>query len=166
MEWNFHLSSKLYKWSVTSSFTDLIFRSYHRMSHLCRSGHRRFRLCSKKNSERKKYNKRNKPPTLPVSNDADSVLKISLPIELLSFSVSIPLEAFLDSPANSLTTLKSRLVAAKVISQGWYFVMLQFEPFSGHVYPIIVCVHRLIDLFRRYILSMIDYNIISMCYLF
>lgn len=84
-----------------------------------RSGHQRFRLSSKKNAERKKYNQ--EPSSLPVSiplNNAISVFKVSSPIELLSFKVSIPRELFLDSPANSVDTLKSRLVAAEAIPDG------------------------------------------------
>ena len=94
----------------------------YRMSQSHRSGHRRFRLSSKKNAESSL-----KPSTLPVSiplSDAVSVFKVSLPIDLLLFNVSIPLEAFLDSPANSLDTLKSRLVAAKAIPPG---LSLQFN---------------------------------------
>ena len=106
----------------------------YRMSQTHRSGHRRFRLSSKKNAERKKYSL--KPSTLPVSiplSDAVSVFKVSLPIDLLSFNVSIPLEAFLDSPANSLGTLKSRLVAAKAIPPG---LSLQF---NDHACVMCVC---------------------------
>ena len=78
-----------------------------------------FRLSSKKNGERKKYIQRHS--TLPVSiplSDAVSVFKVSLPIDLLSFNVSLPLKAFLDLPANSLDILNMRLVAAKAIPPG------------------------------------------------
>ena len=91
----------------------------YRMSHFHRTGHRRFRLSCKKNAERRKYSQR--PSTLPVSiplSDEISVYKVSLPINLLSFNVSLPLKAFLDLPANSLDSLQARLVAAKAIPQG------------------------------------------------
>ena len=91
----------------------------YRMSHFHRTGHQRFRLSSKKNAERKNYSQR--PSALPVSiplSDEISVHKVSLPINLLSFNVSLPLKASLDLPANSLETLQARLVAAKAIPQG------------------------------------------------
>ena len=103
----------------------------YRMSHFHRTGHRRFRLSSKKNEERKKYIQRHS--TLPVSiplSDTVSVFKVSLPIDLLSFNVSLPLKAFLDLPANSLDILNTRLVAAKAIPPGlslWIMWHLHFQ---------------------------------------
>ena len=90
-----------------------------------RIGHRRLRLCSKKNAERKKFSL--KHSTLPVSiplSDAISVFKISLPIDLLSFNISLPVEAFLASPASSLDTLKARLAAiyTEAIPPGLLFI--------------------------------------------
>ena len=84
-----------------------------------------------------------KPVSIPL-NDAVSVFKVSLPIELLSFNVCIPLEAFLDSPANSLATLKSRLVATKAIPQGLFSYDLNY-----------ISVHFTCDV--NYILCSLDY---------
>ena len=94
----------------------------YRMSHSYRSGHRRFRHSSKKNSERKKYNIIKKPSYSPCLHFSHwhcfSVLKVSIPIHLLSFNVSLPLKAFLESHADCLGTLKSRLAVLKAIPLG------------------------------------------------
>ena len=100
-----------------------------------RIGHRRLRLCSKKNAERKKFSL--KHSTLPVSiplSDAISVFKISLPIDLLSFNISLPVEAFLASPASSLDTLKARLAATEAIPPGLLFICIHA--------CVIVCMHN------------------------
>ncbi len=84
-----------------------------------RIGHRKFRLCTKKNAERKRSSQKSFP--LPVSiplSDAVSVLRVSLPIELLSFGVSIPIEAFLDSLMKTPRTLRSRVTAVNAVPPG------------------------------------------------
>ena len=66
-----------------------------RPRHFHSTGHRRFRLSSKKNAE--KYSQR--ASTLLVSillSDAISVFKVSLPIDLLLFNIYLPPRAHAD----------------------------------------------------------------------
>ena len=105
-----------------------------------RIGHRRLRLCSKNNAERKKFSL--KHSTLPVSiplSDAISVFKISLPIDLLSFNISLPVEAFHNNN-NTITT--SCLSRTHLIS--CYFVIITllntcFFNYSCHYHVETLC---------------------------
>ena len=81
-----------------------------------RKGHRKLRLCSKKHYEKKKYF----PKTLPVSIPRRTVciLKVSLPINLVSFRVSLPLSAYSDSPVKSVDILHNRMIHLRTVPQG------------------------------------------------
>ena len=68
----------------------------------------------RKNEKRKKYGFF--PVRIPLN--AVSVLKVSVPLEVLSFEVSLPLSAFSASPASSLSTLQSRIKAAGILLEG------------------------------------------------
>ena len=63
-------------------------------------GHRKLRLCSKKNYERKKYFKESVPQAVT---------------QLPPLPVSIPLSVFKAAPAESITALHSRLVNLKIL---------------------------------------------------
>ena len=73
----------------------------------CR-GHRKLRLSSKKNYERKKYDS---PSSLVVSVSLAvvSVFKVSVPLTLLPLKVSLPVSSFKSAPARSTATLHDRL---------------------------------------------------------
>ena len=72
----------------------------------------------RKNEMRKKYGFY--PVRIPLK--AISVLTVSVPLNVLSFEVSLPLSAYLESPSTSLPTLQSRIAAAKIFPQGMYFI--------------------------------------------
>ena len=83
-----------------------------------RTGHRKFRLSHRKNQERKKFSE---VTSLPVSiplNEAISVFKVSVPLDLLSYKVSLPLSAVTQSPVRSLATLHSRTKLTKALPAG------------------------------------------------
>ena len=81
-----------------------------------RKGHRKLRLCSRKNYEKKKYF----PKKLLVSIPRRTVcvLKVSLPINLVSFRVSLPLSAYSDSPVKSVDILHNRMIHLRTVPQG------------------------------------------------
>ena len=75
-------------------------------------GHRKLRLCSRKNYERKKFKKRSIPPSICSS------LKVSMPFLLLppqSLTVSLPVSLFHDAPLSTFESLKARVECAGVI---------------------------------------------------
>jgi len=54
-----------------------------------------------------------------------SVLKVSLPIELVNFRVSIPVKSFLNAPALTVYDLHRRLQSLDEIPQGkLYFIKI------------------------------------------
>ncbi len=69
----------------------------------------------RKNEKRKKYGFF--PVRIPL-NDEISVLKVSVPLDLLSFEVSLPLSAFSESPTRTLSSLQSRIAAARILPDG------------------------------------------------
>ena len=81
-----------------------------------RKGHRKLKLCSRKNYEKKKYI----PKKLLVSISRRNVyiLKVSLPINSVSFRVSLPLSAYSDSPVASVDILHNRMIHLGVVPQG------------------------------------------------
>ena len=84
----------------------------------------------RKNEMRKKYGFY--PVRIPLK--AISVLTVSVPLNVLSFEVSLPLSAYLESPARSLPTLQSRISAAKILPQGiiystWLCIYLTMQGF-------------------------------------
>lgn len=79
-------------------------------------GHRKLRLCSKKNYERRKYFP--KKLLVSVPRRAVCILKVSLPLNLVSFRVSLPLSAYSDSPVASVDVLYDRMVHLKALPQG------------------------------------------------
>ena len=88
-------------------------------------GHRKLRLCSRKNYERKKLKKRSTPPSICSS------LKVSMPFELLprqSLTVSLPISIFHDAPLSTFESLKARVECAGVIPQGIYYVHRENTP--------------------------------------
>jgi hypothetical protein len=87
----------------------------------CRTGHRWFRLSQWKNAERKKQ-QCSQVMSLPVSiplSDSISVLKVSVPLDLISYKVSIPLSAITETPVKSLATLRSRVKLTEALPPGW-----------------------------------------------
>ena len=73
----------------------------------------------RKNEMRKKYGFY--PVRIPLK--AISVLTVSVPLNVLSFEVSLPLSAYIESPARSLPILQCRIASAKILPQGMYFTM-------------------------------------------
>ena len=83
-----------------------------------RTGHRKFRLSHRKNEERKKSSQ---VTSLEVSislNEALSIFKVSVPLDLLSYKVSLPLSAVTESPVRSLATLHSWTKLTKALPAG------------------------------------------------
>jgi len=81
-----------------------------------RRGHRGLRLTS-----RKHFKPKPKTPTclhVSIARQHVSVLKESLPLNLVNLKVSVPLSSFLDGPVPTLSKLYSRLQAANRIPQG------------------------------------------------
>ena len=85
-----------------------------------RRGHRRLRLTSRKHFKPK--------PRIPkslcvsISRQHVSVLKVSLPIELVNFCVSLPITSLLNAPALTVHDLYRRLQSLNNIPQGkWYY---------------------------------------------
>ena len=85
-----------------------------------RRGYRKLRLNSRKHFKPKQK----LPKNLHVSDSLQhvSVLKLSLPIELVNFQVSIPLTSFLDASAPTVTVLHTRLQSLKKIPEGITFL--------------------------------------------
>ena len=81
------------------------------------SGHRKFRLYHKKNSERKKYADRSLTVSTPI-NDVISVFKVSLPLDLLSFHVTLSVSAVAEAPATSLQCLQARISSLEALPTG------------------------------------------------
>ena len=54
---------------------------------------------------------------IPLS-DAISVLTVSLPLDKLCYSLSLPLSAYTSSPLESVSTLQARITSAGILPQG------------------------------------------------
>lgn len=102
----------------------------------------------RKNEMRKKYGFY--PVRIPL-NKGISVLKVSVPLDILSFEVSLPLSAYLESPARCLPTLQSRIAAAQILPQGLYFT------FTVNV---TVCIHNTVQNFNIIIIQQYMYFIL------
>ena len=75
-------------------------------------------------STHRKNEKRHKYGFFPVRiplNDAISVLKVSIPLDLLSFGVPTPATAISESPAVSLSTLQTRISVLGILPKGQYW---------------------------------------------
>ena len=72
-----------------------------------RRGHRRLKLTSRKHFKPKP--KLPKSLRVSISRQHVSVLKVSLPIELVNFRVSVPITSFLSAPALTVHDLYRRL---------------------------------------------------------
>lgn len=81
-----------------------------------RRGHRKLRLCSKKHYETKKYFPKQLLVSIPKRTV--NILKVSLPINLVNFRLSLPLSVYTDLPVTSLDILHRRLKQSGVIPQG------------------------------------------------
>lgn len=68
----------------------------------------------RKNERRKKYGYY----CVRIPLESVSVLKVTVPLELLSLKVSLPLPAFYESPASSLSLLHNRINVAGILPQG------------------------------------------------
>ena len=86
-----------------------------------RRGHRKLRLTSRKHFQPKQ--KLPKSLRISISMQHVSVLKVSLPIELVNFRVSIPLKSFLDVPLPSVCVLQRRFQSLEKIPQGKFALM-------------------------------------------
>lgn len=79
---------------------------------------RKFKLCKKKNDERKKYQVTSLMISIPLSvvstKDATQQYPISHPLTL-----SLPLTFYINLPLNSLSTLHSRLKMMPQLLNGW-----------------------------------------------
>ncbi len=87
-------------------------------------------------STHRKNEKRHKYGFLPVRiplNDAISVLKVSIPLDVLSFGISMPTKPISESPAMSLSTLQSRVAALGILPKGQYW----FDGFGFPGFPFI-----------------------------
>ena len=83
-----------------------------------RRGHRKLRLCSKKHYETKKYFPKKLIVSIPKRTV--TILKVSLPVDLVSFRLSLPLSAYTNAPVSSLDILHHRLKQSGLIPQGVY----------------------------------------------
>ena len=81
-----------------------------------RRGHRKLCLCNTKNYERKKYYQKKLLVSIP--KDVISVLRVSIPINLLSFRVLLPLSAYTVLPALTLEVLHNRMHQLNTMSEG------------------------------------------------
>ena len=81
-----------------------------------RRGHRRLRLTSRKHFKPKP--KLPKSLRVSISRQHVSVLKVSLPVELLNFHVSVPVISFLNAPVSSVLNLQQRLQLLDKLPQG------------------------------------------------
>jgi len=79
-------------------------------------GHRKLCLCSNKYYEKKKYF----PKSLLVSipKRTVSILPFSIPIDLVTFRVSLPLAAYSESPVPSLKVLVDRILHLRALTEG------------------------------------------------
>lgn len=90
-------------------------------------GHRRLRLSSRKNYERKKYKT---PLVVSISRAEVSILTVSIPRDLLpspSAVVSFPISAFQDAPLASLTALRTRLLMLNARPSGLYSYLCKWS---------------------------------------
>ena len=81
-----------------------------------RKGHRKLRLCSNKYYEKKKYWP--KLLTVSIPRKAVSILRVSIPLNLLSLHVSLPISAYTGCPISSLEVLYHRLQCLGTILNG------------------------------------------------
>ena len=81
-------------------------------------GHRKLRLCSNKHYEKKKYFPKKLLVSIPRRHL--TILKVSIPIEHLSFKVSIPMSTYLKLPIPSLEIMQSRIQRLGILSEGSY----------------------------------------------
>ena len=125
-------------------------------------GHRKLRLCSRKNYERKKLKKRSTPPSTCTS------LKVSMPFELLppqSLTVSLPISLFHDAPLSTFESLKARVECAGVIPQGIYYVHRENTPLcKRRCYISQIDIHSLIHIIMYNYTVMCQYNQKSIAY--
>ena len=89
-----------------------------------RRGHRKLRLCSNKYFVKRKYF----PKTLVVSipRRTISVLRVSIPVDLLPFRVSLPLSTFTESSVPSLEILHERVQRLGTLSKGSYRIKILY----------------------------------------
>ena len=85
------------------------FHTFHSTIQMSGRGHRKLRLCSRKNYERKKYHHPPAIPVQPVHLTDVSFLTVSVPLDLLPLRVSLPLSALEAAPAGSTRCLRDRL---------------------------------------------------------
>ena len=76
-----------------------------------RKGHRKLRLCSRKYYEKNKYFPKK---LVSIPRRAVCILKVSLPVNLVSFRVSLPISAFCESP---VTSLHNRMMLLRAVPQ-------------------------------------------------
>lgn len=86
-----------------------------------RRGHHKLKLSSKKYYRARPRKKRRQllaslPLSIPLKNV--SVFKVSLPLNLVSFKVSVPIPAYTDVPLVSMDILHERLKHSKVLQPG------------------------------------------------
>ena len=78
-------------------------------------GHRKLQLCSNKHYEKKKYFPKKLLVSIPRRHL--TILKVSIPIEHLSFKISIPMSTF-KLPIPSLEIMQSRIQHLGILSEG------------------------------------------------
>lgn len=67
---------------------------------------------------------------MKIPRDAVSILRVSVPLDKLSFRVSLPLPLYFDTPAQSLAMLKKRILDGQLLPRGMYV----------HVHECVTCV--------------------------
>ncbi len=70
----------------------------------------------RKNERRQKYGFY--PVRICLSDDI-SVLTVSLPLDKLSYSLSLPLSAYTSPPLQSISALQARYTSAGILPQGY-----------------------------------------------
>ena len=87
-------------------------------------GHRKLRLCSNKHYEKKKYFKEPKNLIISIPRETVSILRISIPLNVLSLNVSLPISAYTGCPISSLEVLYHRLKSLGTILNGIHLYIL------------------------------------------
>ena len=93
----------------------------------------KFRLSvHRKNEVRKKYGCLYR---VRIPLHAVSVFTVSIPIDKLSFRISLPRSLYLDAPVSSLQMLQNRILAGRVLPSGkWHSISDECELISEYVY--------------------------------
>ena len=86
------------------------------MRYCDRRGHGKLRLCSPKHHRPKPKRLRSLPLSIPLRNI--TVLKVSIPLNILSFKVSYPRAAYTDGSLETVDNLYHRIQCSRELPSG------------------------------------------------